>query len=473
MRTCVKHFSLFENKWKEEDTLAKYLKTPLEKFQTKVDKMISHDGNLELKNGKVKIRRKTLFDYDMHSVSYKRFRYYPSRKDDLIEDEWTARIILNHATLGIFSSNVANPPKTAKSVVTLFGKALNRKFCQVIIGDETNWISGDSIHITKELYDLIGSIENEESKDKIAKIYSRVFPLIKNYYQVDVDETLCTVERDFSILIDEIINSGEYTQTDILAMTDKLEKGEPSNIVINRQISKQVEWLIDTIQSIIDEPNITKAKAKELGQYHFGFSKSRISGPECLMEKILTEYGKYTLFGVPELLNTDKYVISENGLPRCQFDIILFNYLYDVEVVELKRPDKFILDYDQERNKFFPSKDLSIAIGQAERYISTFHNSSNNEYQINNQTIKEYVQQQLGGSIEINVCRPSALIIMGTQHNLSIKYEEINVMKQATITKAAFDYNCHQAYIELKNAFKSINIMTYSELIENARLRIK
>src|SRR5690606_29889303 len=100
----------------------------------------------------------------------------------------------------------------------------------------------------------------------------------------------------------------------------------------------------------------------ELGKNYFGYYKKDISGPEHLMEKILAQYGQSTLFGVPALLNTDKYVQYDGELSRSQFDLILITHLGDIEVVELKRPDEYLLKCDFSRKKFYPTKDLSIAI---------------------------------------------------------------------------------------------------------------
>ena len=44
-------------------------------------------------------------------------------------------------------------------------------------------------------------------------------------------------------------------------------------------------------------------------------------------QKILSDYGQFTLFGVPALLNTDKYVITIGSQSRSQFDLILITLL--------------------------------------------------------------------------------------------------------------------------------------------------
>jgi hypothetical protein len=189
------------------------------------------------------------------------------------------------------------------------------------------------------------------------------------------------------------------------------------------------------------------------------------------MEMILTKYGKYTIFGVPVLLNTDKYVVHKKGLPRSQFDIILINHLSDIELVELKKPDTRVLDYDNSRNKFYASKELSVAVSQAERYVSAIYREHDEDYLINGKKIRDFLNEELGGSMNVEIVRPKALIVIGTYQSLVKDYEDLADKDKKKVSKEDYSTNYLQAYKELKDAYKNIHILTYSELIENARTR--
>jgi hypothetical protein len=191
-----------------------------------------------------------------------------------------------------------------------------------------------------------------------------------------------------------------------------------------------------------------------------------------MVEKILTKYGKYTLFGVPVLLNTDKYVVNTRGLSRSQFDIILVNHLSDIEVVELKRSDTTILDYDEGRKKFYASKDLSIAVSQAERYISAVYRENDDDYKINNQKIRDFLNSEIGGVMAVEIVRPKALIILGSFLTIAPDYDKLEDKTKRKVSSIDYNINYLQAYKELKDAYKNIHILTYSELIENARTRL-
>jgi hypothetical protein len=78
-------------------------------------------------------------------------------------------------------------------------------------------------------------------------------------------------------------------------------------------------------------------------------------------------------FGVPAMINTNKYVIHHGDLSRSQLDLILITHLGDIELVELKRSDEILMDFDFGRKKFYPTKTLAAAISQCERYITTIN----------------------------------------------------------------------------------------------------
>jgi hypothetical protein len=444
-------------------------KTPIQKFETKVKNLLS-DKKFKKISKQVNYGKNILFTYSELSINYGTTRCYTSKVDPIVEEDFKVTIILTNDNLSLLSSNITNPPQQTRTIMDLFRKSLNKPFDSIILGSTTNKISNKTIHITKQLYATISHINKEEGRDKAVRFMNRAIPFLQNNYGVTPKKV--DVERDYSLLLQELIVSGTINQEDILALAGKLNVGNNSDFVIKQQVHKQVEWLIDSIQTIIDEPKLTQAKAKELGNKYFAFLKTEINGPEHLMEKILTKYGQYTIFGSPVLLNTDKYVVNKLGLPRSQFDIILINHLSDLEVVELKRPDIPILDYDEGRNKFFASKELSVAISQAERYISAVYKDNDDDYKISNLKIRDYLHQEIGGTMSIEITRPSALIVIGSYQSIAPDYDLLNEKLKKKVTKENYEKNYWMAYKELKGAYKNINITSYSELIESARTRM-
>jgi len=445
-------------------------KTTLEKFETKVTKLLQTDKRFKNVKNKVKFNSHVLFQYSKSSVKYGYKRCYITKVDPIGQDAFTVTIPLTDLNLTLFSSNITNPPTATRYIVPLFENSLNKTFSCIIIGAEENKISGTTIHITADLYKTISGISKEEGKDKVVRFTNRAIPFLTSNYKVKI--TAKESDRDYTLLLKELIASGNINQEDIVALTGKLKTGSVSDTIIKQQVHKQVKWLIKNMQDIIDTEVINKAVAKDLGNKHFGFLKTDISGPEQLMEMILTKYGQYTIFGAPVLLNTDKYVINAQGLSRSQFDILLITHLSDLEVVELKRPDAIILDYDAGRNKFYASKDLSVAISQAERYISAVYRDNDEDYKIDNLKIREYINREIAGSMTVEIARPTALIVIGRYQSIAPDYESLPANIKKRTTKDNYNKNSLQAYKEIKGALKNINITSYSELIESARTRM-
>ena len=60
---------------------------------------------------------------------------------------------------------------------------------------------------------------------------------------------------------------------------------------------------------------------------------------------------------------------------------------------------------------------------------------------------------------------------MGSIQRISRPYEKLPKKIRDKITKKSYNLNSTRAYKEIKSAYKNVQITTYSELIEGARLR--
>jgi hypothetical protein len=448
--------------------MTKNLKPVKEKLKTKLDKLLKREG-FEIRNDSVVYHNKKILSFNEKEISYGKIRISPTKKKEFYSEEYGVTIILNHDNFSILGIDISKPPHGVRIIYNIFkGHIPNIK--KIVVGSGRNKIIVNKIEITKDLYDTLISISREEGREKEIRIENRVEPFLKNdFYISDLPDR--KTERDYRLLLKEIISSREITSADVVSLTKELEPGDDSKIVITQQIDKQTEWLLEILKKILDEPILTKIKAQELGKKYFNYQKAKITGPEHLMEKILSDYGKNIIFGVPALLNTDKYVISR--LPKVQFDIILIDSLSDIEIVELKRPDIEVLDYDESRNKFYPSKNLSVAIGQSERYVTSLYKDNDEGYKIEGKKIKEYIESEVGGSIELFITRPTALIVIGTMKKLVKNYESLGEKVKHKVTKENYYANAEQAYRELRGTHKNIRITTYTELVDGAELRLK
>ena len=445
------------------------IKTVAEKLQTKLLKLKT-EGHLNVTAKQVRIGNRVLFRYSSKEIHYTKLRYFPSMKDDVVEEDFTVHILLDHRTLNVIAGQMQNPPRGADRVIGMI-RYTEPGIDSLVIGGSENKVENNEAFVTYELYTTLTAINREEGRDKVVRVRNRVAPFLKDKLGLETAEL--ATERDYSLLIEEIIASKKFTQDDAAKLAGELGGGELNEVVIKKQINKQAEWLLESIQTIVDEPNLTKAKSQELGYDLLKFSKTAISGPEKLMEKILTEYGQNIIFGVPALLNVGGFVSSSAGLPRSQFDLLLVNNLSDIEIIELKRPDEVLLEFDDDRSKFYMSKSLGTAAAQSERYISAIYRENDEELKIQGKSIRGYLQSQLEGTITLSICRPKALIVIGVIQRIAKRYEELPTKVKSKVTKSSYEKNLDYAYKELKSTFKNIDITTYSELIQSARLRLQ
>ncbi|EJL68309.1 Shedu anti-phage system protein SduA domain-containing protein [Chryseobacterium populi] len=447
-----------------------FLKKPIEKLLTKLKKLEGVSDVVKKRN-KYYVDGNLLLTVTKNELIYSKFRFRPNNIDKVLEVKHldSVRIFINHDTLNILNINILNPPNNVNKIYSVFKEIEEISIRNITIGD-SNRIENENLYINLETYNNIIKIDNEESVEKSQKVFNRFIPFLKSEFNFLTDKI--NSNRDYNLLLKEIIASGEIDQEDLVSLSDQLESGSKNQVVIEKQINKQTKWLIDTIDDILQKDNISISDAKVIGNKEFGFLKTSITGPEHLMEKILSEYGQYCLFGVPALLNTNKYV-QRKGRSRSQFDLILINHLGDVEVVELKRPDKYLFKYGGGRGKFYPSEDLAIAIAQTERYITNFHKDNDPEYKIDNKTLREFLNDKIGDTLHIETIRPKGLIIMGSWKNLCPDYEKLDEKIKKKIKKDDYVNDSLQAYKELTHSLKNITILTYSELLENARTRLE
>ena len=79
---------------------------------------------------------------------------------------------------------------------------------------------------------------------------------------------------------------------------------------------------------------------------------------------------------------------------------------------------------------------------------------------------------KLGGTMTVEIARPSALIVIGTYQSISSDYNLLSEKIRKKVSKENYEKNYWMAYKELKGAYKNINITSYSKLIESVRTRM-
>lgn len=450
-------------------------KTAFEKFQTKLQKLKSENPGISENNWKIKFKGKLFFSYDTTKIKYGKYRFYSTQVESIKNEGVNCEIIFSDYTIKLLNSNLLNPPQKVESFFRAIKSNFPYEICTIIIWWWHNWYNrrNHRLQIKDDLFRNMCEILQEENAEKTSRILSRFKPFFSWNYWIELNDSW--FERDYRVLLEELISSWEITSQDVKHLVDELSPWWDIEYVLKKTISKQSKRLIDSIQTIVDEWKLNREKARNLWYTIFGYPKNSITWPEHLMEKILTQFGKNVIFWVPILLRMKKYIIDYSGIwtPKSQFDIVLINHLTEIQLVELKRSDAYVLCYDGNRWKFYPSTDLSIAISQSERYISLVYKDKDEDYKIDWMLLRDYINSQIEWMhMPIEVCRPTALIVIGSSNTISIPYEELSEDIRRKVTKEEYERNRDLAYREIVSAFKNLSITTYSDLLDIARTRL-
>ena len=264
-----------------------YKKTVAEKLGTKLKVIDTYEQVAKVGNI-IQIDNETYLDNSGDSLIYGTKRFFPNLANPIKEDNYAVTIVLNHDNLKYINSNPINPPKGSKKVYDIFKNLPDFEIDRIVIGANENSVQNGIISVTKEMYDQILGVDSEERQEKNVRVFNRMVPFLSAQFNIDTENI--EVDRNYNLLLQEILASGEFTQVDLINLTANLDAGESSTVVIEKQVTKQTQWLVETVEEILEEEKLNQTKAKNIGFEKFGYTKNSINEPEHLMEKILTDY---------------------------------------------------------------------------------------------------------------------------------------------------------------------------------------
>ncbi|MDE0092498.1 MAG: DUF4263 domain-containing protein [Oligoflexia bacterium] len=138
----------------------------------------------------------------------------------------------------------------------------------------------------------------------------------------------------------------------------------------------------------------------------------------------------------------DKVKIKDENRNK-ELDYLLIDSEGYIDIIEIKRPlGCQVLSKNRYRDNYYPIRELSGTVMQAEKYILYLNKwGQNGEMKLN-----ERYKKKLPGNLKIKITNPGAMIILGRSHNLTIKQ------------KGDFEV--------IKRKYKNIiDIITYDDLI--------
>lgn len=127
-------------------------------------------------------------------------------------------------------------------------------------------------------------------------------------------------------------------------------------------------------------------------------------------------------------------------------DLVLVDIYGYIDFYELKKSDMRLLQYDDNHNTFFWSKELSMTIAQASDYLQKARENSI----AYSKTIKEVTSNELSNGIEVNIINPRAIIVAGRTSELN------STMKR-------------NQFKNLRESLKDIEFVLYDELLDRLK----
>ena len=138
-----------------------------------------------------------------------------------------------------------------------------------------------------------------------------------------------------------------------------------------------------------------------------------------------------------------EYEVIRHSDKKKRVDFILLDNNNNVDIIEIKKAHGInILNSTKSRGNYPPTRDLSSALMQVEKYLHYINTESKNVIKKLQKAIKEREDKD----IEINIRSPKGIVILGRTNN--------------------FNQEQLQDYRLIKNAYKNIvDIYSYDELI--------
>ncbi|XVJ66911.1 MAG: DUF4263 domain-containing protein [Lacibacter sp.] len=176
---------------------------------------------------------------------------------------------------------------------------------------------------------------------------------------------------------------------------------------------------------------------------------------DALEKKIVTtkDEAEWQIYIREHILNLkEEYIAKEEkintSIGRTSFpDFLLISQDNFLDVLEIKTPFTPLVQFDKSHNNYYLSSELMKAIAQAEKYIDQVSAAG--------LELEKYISKRL--KLPFGVVRPGGLIIVGSEKSL----DELDDPAQAK-----------EDFRRLRNSFKNIKIITYTELLIGLRNRI-
>lgn len=271
------------------------------------------------------------------------------------------------------------------------------------------------------------------------------------------------INEDFYILPDDTVNEdvSSISWTEYNNLVDSFPTTTTVKHYIDKLVAEKIEGFFELKKSYDDElekhlkktnritssdtlfPQELDYKVTQAEIYKFTYALDQLK--HILEQEIISEKEWQNKILDILLLIYPQYqiVIDEVGLSnRRRVDFILVDFFNNIDIVEIKTPEKKLLKNSKYRDHYVPSHELTGTAMQIEYYLRELHENSS----FNIQKIKRKLLEKSFDS-EVKINNVKGIIIMGRTNEFSSEQQE--------------------TYRIMKNQYSNIiNIISYDELLD-------
>ena len=275
--------------------------------------------------------------------------------------------------------------------------------------------------------------------------------------------------RKLKTVIERLYKKEKVSSNDIVNVVKTLSTGIDSNILKDKDREKVAHLIPNLIKngkikiSLKDVTDINKDRLKDIIQIgrdlllkksgvekKLGIEREHI-GKEYAWQRYFEMYGSYLLFGsieqqIPQAALT---LNSELRNTNSNLDLLTINRYGFLDVVELKKSDKFLFKIDDSHDNIVPTSKLSTAISQVNNYLM----------------LLPYSQES--GELVKGAESATGMLVIGSTNSLMRKEHIEKYMQKNNMTESVVKLKLRKALRDLNYSYAHIQIVLYDELLDN------
>lgn len=182
-------------------------------------------------------------------------------------------------------------------------------------------------------------------------------------------------------------------------------------------------------------------------------TKRKANPPESKWQEFLKDYILLFNLNYTEIIEKANISVVKDKMP----DFMLIDAYSYLDIFEIKKPTTLLMEFDDSRNNFYWSEELTKAIAQTESYI---YNVSKNA-----STIKDDLETYKG--LDVRVIKPRGYIIAGETDQLKKDYYKSKIKKDKYTSVT--NIQVQNGFRLLNESLKNISVVFYDELISNLK----